>query len=138
MNREIKFRAWSVWYEDEEKEGMTSAEMLAFAEYDLLKNHLQESDVFFPMQFTGFKDKNGKEIYEGDIVKEKLIDHMEEEGWFWNYSVVEFEKGCWVLKQVGFDYSKYDNLFDYNLLYQDCTEVEICGNIFENPELLNS
>lgn len=125
MNRQIKFRWWT---------GKLMTENLIVNGF--VSSALNGKNV---MQFTGFKDKNGKEIYEGDIVRQKLIDHMEEEGWFWLYSVVEFEMGCWVLKEIGFDYSNnalYNTLEYYNHLYDECNEFEVCGNIFENPELL--
>jgi uncharacterized phage protein (TIGR01671 family) len=138
MNREIKFRAWMKYYEYEEKQVMLTADRLAFDQYDLLVNQLQDRDVFIPMQFTGFIDKYGKEIYEGDIVRESIIDHMEEEGWFWSYSVVEFEMGCWILKEIGYDYSNYESLMDHIHLYDSTDVIEVCGNVFENPELLSS
>ena len=72
-------------------------------------------------QYTGLKDKNGKEIYEGDIVK---ID-------------------CPTMKMTGeIKYSEmsatffiYDEIIEETLWYQK-EELEVIGNIYENPELL--
>jgi len=66
------------------------------------------------MQFTGLKDKNGKEIYEGDIV---IFDYPMEVIW---------DMGSWTVKtQKG-----------SSLLYGYITDGEVIGNIYENPELL--
>lgn len=75
------------------------------------------SDVFILMQSTGLKDKNGKEIFEGDVVK------------YWeNIGYIEFYQGSWVINWND------GSLFD---LYDNENNLEIIGNIHEHPELLN-
>lgn len=70
------------------------------------------------MQSTGLKDKNGKLIYEGDIIKETLIDFINEE----------------IITVV-----KWDKLnATYNLENSQNCEREVIGNIYENKSLLES
>lgn len=77
-------------------------------------------------QFTGLHDKNGKEIYEGDIVefpsKRGTINFM---------GIVVYEKFCFNIK--GF----YEVFYDYpSLAFSEGNNYEVIGNIHENPELL--
>lgn len=78
------------------------------------------------MQYTGLKDKNGKEIYEGDIV---LRDR--EENRAKDLAYVDFKFGAFRLRRV------YGSGMTYTFGSTRFTDkIEIIGNIYENPELL--
>lgn len=82
----------------------------------------EEFDDLIIMQSTGLFDKNGKEIFEGDIVNVYCCDDVVEE-------IVWSQSDCsWIL-QAEDDYRYLANIS------QDT--AEIIGNIYENPELLN-
>lgn len=126
--REIKFRAW-----DQQDNVMTICrnlndwiEAYAQAEYDARSNMSYIFKRFIWMQFTGLKDKNGKEIYEGDIMK-----HPIEKRWFpW---VIEFHGASFCLVNIGIDGYKHEPMY---LTEDRISEREVIGNIYENPELL--
>ena len=87
------------------------------------KNWL-EGDKCELMQYIGLKDKNGKEIYEGDILKIET-DIIGE---------VVFKDGCFVNNSSGWGLHTYLSMpTPYKI-----PEIEIIGNIYENPELLKS
>lgn len=130
MAREIKFRAW-----DTEKKEMADVTDMSFSDDEI---HLMDKEcrmwvtvkdyIAIPMQCTGLTDKNGKEIYEGDII---LAGHYK-----WKSKVVWDEKCA---RFIGLTNDK-----DVNIVYVDMVDkddksaVEVIGNIYENPELLHS
>ncbi len=110
--REIKFRYW----DRGEKKMIYLANPLILH----LPDNYGQSDY---MQFTELKDKNGKEIYEGDIVKTDLdVNYFIEyrRGSFW---ICDSDGGgIWVIET-------------YHEIKDEC-RLEVIGNKFENPELL--
>jgi len=132
--REIKFRAWikdSWLYEKEEDNPMI---------YNWQDTIFVESMAFQPddipiMQYTGLKDRTGREIYEGDIVESKLYPFYTDEGR--NYlGVIEWFDGdaCWYLDMRVVS----DRVRGYAVggMLSEYRELEVIGNIYENPELL--
>ena len=129
--REIKFRAW-----DKENKSFIHSFDLYFLKYNLdniLVQGFGEKIKIILMQFTGLKDKNGKEIFEGDIVK--LNEHYDYDSLIPEHIViVKFLEGSWALvhKEIRGTVGYIDEL--HSNVIND--RIEVIGNIYENPELL--
>lgn len=129
--REIKFRAW-----DEREEDCYGQAVTPKYIYDIQNTYdneqgysfeeVLETDGLIIEQFTGLHDKNGKEIYEGDVVR---ITAFEDDGdifihrIYWNDASASFKT-----------YGRTDG-WDMTVTPES---TEIIGNIHENPELLEA
>ena len=121
MNREIKFRAWHKDLKKMFKIGQITLEegTWNFEPNDrgFIGMSIPYQTSFVLMQYTGLHDKNGKEIYEGDIVKD--VDDGK-------IGVIKF----------------IENMTGFFLVYGECIssicEVEVIGNVWENGYLLKA
>lgn len=84
-------------------------------------------------QFTGLKDKKGKEIYEGDVIKHPFAESPEDKGFLVVYDVFKYRFLNMYFLDVNSElYEIEEDSIDY------IKEIEIIGNIHENPELLSN
>lgn len=121
MSREIKFRAW----DKKQKKMLYAVSIGTIKVWDenapLISHEFSYSEDCIFEQYTGLKDKNGKEIYEGDIVK------MPDWTVRLKFEVVRFTKlAC------GFEPFVNGCM---GCCSPDGEEVEVIGNIHESPEL---
>ena len=110
--REIKFRAWNIAPAMCSRSSMWHWKTLKqYGMWDVF-----DETKFLLMQYTGLKDKNGKEIYEGDIVRYLDVPwNTAGLGAKWKNHIVKYER-------CGFNLSEID--------------YEIIGNIYEDAEIL--
>ena len=112
--RIIKFRAWSesihIFYETNETMSMLHSIAIKEESFD--------SVVF--EQFTGLLDRNGKEIFEGDILRFNVVSDYYQPAKTDQTGVVEFKYGS-------YSFGSWCSIW--------CHELKIIGNIHENPEL---
>ncbi len=157
MKREIKFRAW-----------VEDAEVMIYSDSHKIEDsdYWWETDPFRVgcitgstggnqfeppepivtyyeniMQFTGLKDKNGKEIYEGDIVKLcKTGSRYDETLFEIGFRIGSFEMQKEYLPPLSFIYMAVQLREKYRISedYQVMDYIEVIGNIYENPDLLTS
>ena len=144
MSREIKFRVWdkttNTMFEDNKNTDITIEIFREMVDINGIPPIYENECDAVLMQYTGLKDKNGKEIYEGDVlkqVKKSSREGCESSSYDKNNFEVVFKYGSfWLQRPYGDsayirDFPNIDEFVGF-----EC--FEIVGNIYENPELLEN
>jgi uncharacterized phage protein (TIGR01671 family) len=132
MTHQIKYKAW-----DTDKKEMFDVEYISFNAVKKNGSWLhfigssfsdkRETDTCRLLQFTGLHDKNGKEIYEGDIMRSK-------NGGLWT---VEFDYGSFGISLKGGHHMEgYGDWHSFSTITYQEKQCQIIGNIYEHGHLL--
>jgi uncharacterized phage protein (TIGR01671 family) len=96
-------------------------------------------DKYELMQSTGLKDKNGVEVFEGDILHRKvhvILLGTDLNKWVDEYAHVEWKYGGWHVGEDLLEFVLEEGIDRHTGCSQ--TALEVIGNIYENPDLLDS
>lgn len=142
MNRKIKFRVWDNYekkflsLEDYQDLGAIEVEndgtLTLSPRYRFLTSMMIMPERFIPLQYTGLKDKNGKKIFEGDIVRvNEYYKGIGETDLLYKVEYIDR------LYKYAFNpiivNGKYDNNnHDIDLYIYEANNIEVIGNIYEN------
>lgn len=141
--RPIKFRAWDTkhnkWAElDDAKMNPLTGKIMEDVDNSCgdpeccggPHPYFVDQDQYQVTQFTGLHDKNGKEIFEGDIANITYV-LLEPDGSLMTYT----ERGVmyWVESEARFSFDVKDSLFDEDM---EDLKIEVLGNVYEHPELI--
>lgn len=135
--RQLKFRIWDTLSEyyiyPENRFAASHCWITPYGTVQNMRNGAGSPELII-QQWTGLTDKNGKDIYEGDIFKGF---HCPFKGAIIPYRPVEFHNGTFFVKIKGSEHPMYLHRFLEND-YGDAILPEVIGNIFQNPELLQN